>query len=198
MSALAVTCDERHGRIGPNAVLQLSAALLAHEGELVRARIFRRASLTHHLNIPPSGMVDEAEVAALFAALAAELPAETALSRAGMAGAATARYLMAHRIPPLMRRLLPEIPSAFAAILLTQAIQRHGWTFLGSGALAVTRGRPLCIRITLAAALLPVAPLIGEFYRACFEGLFRALVSPDTHADPRTAPEGHCEFEMSW
>ncbi len=186
------------GRIGPNAVLQLSAALLAHDGELVRARIFRRAGLARHLSKPPETMVDEAEVGALFAALTAELGEAAAHSRATMAGRATAEYLLAHRIPSAMRMLLPEIPSRFAATLLTHAIQRHGWTFLGSGALSVIRGRPLGIRITLAEALAPVAPAVGEFYRACFEGLFRALVSPGVRAHHRPPPAGACEFDISW
>lgn len=186
------------GRIGPNAVLQLSAALLEHDGELVRARIFRRAGLARHLAKPPEAMVDEAEVAALFAALTAELGEAAAHSRATTAGRATAEYLLANRIPSPMRLLLPEIPSRFAATLLTHAIQRHGWTFLGSGALSVTSGRPLGIRITLADALAPVAPAVGEFYRACFEGLFRALVSPVARAHHRSAAAGACEFDVSW
>lgn len=198
MSALAAALEEPQGRIGPNAVLQLSAALLELDGELVRQRIFRRAGLARHLTQPPEGMVEEAEVAALFAAVAAELGEDAAISRIGTAGAATARYLLSHRIPPVLRLVLPEIPHGFAAALLTRAIQRHGWTFLGSGSLTVTRGRPLGLCITLACALVPVAPLIGEFYRACFEGLFQSLVSPGSRAVLRRTHPECSDIELSW
>ncbi len=199
MSALAAaTHDPPQGRIGPNAVLQLSAVLLELDGELTRHRIFRRAGLAHHLGNPPEGMVEEESVAALYTALDAELGEDAALSRIGAAGLGTAIYLLEHRIPAVLRLALPEIPQGFAAALLTRAIQRHGWTFLGSGSLTVTRGRPLTLRIALAPALVPVAPLIGEFYRACFEGLFQALVSPRARARHRPTQPGCRDIELSW
>jgi divinyl protochlorophyllide a 8-vinyl-reductase len=50
------------------------------------------------------------------------------------AGERTAEYLLAHRIPALVQRLLRALPSALAAALLSRAIARNAWTFCGSGA----------------------------------------------------------------
>lgn len=186
------------GRIGPNAVLQISAALLAEDGEAVRARIFQQGGLPHLLANPPDAMVREAEVAALYAALVAVLGATTAQHRAHSAGRATAAYLLAHRIPPWLRAALPLLPGRMAAGLLRRAIQRHGWTFLGSGALRITGGRPLHVRITLARPLAPVTAVASAFYRACFGALFGRLVSPAIRAEPRPAPYGACAFDLAW
>jgi divinyl protochlorophyllide a 8-vinyl-reductase len=189
---------EAAGRIGPNAVLQLAEVLLEQDGSEARARVFRRAGLIRHLASPPSQMVEEQEVARLFGALREELGQAVALKRLADAGARTAAYLLSHRIPPFARVLLPNMPASFAAVLLTRSIQRHGWTFLGSGSLEVVRGNPLGIRIRLAPSLLPVSRLAGEFYRATFEGLFRALVDPEARAAPEPAAAGICRFDILW
>jgi divinyl protochlorophyllide a 8-vinyl-reductase len=185
-------------RIGPNAVLQLDAALQDSDGQAVRLGVFRRAGLLRHLRTPPTTMVEEAEVARLFAALRHELGPDAACRRAEDAGLRTAQYLLAHRIPKPMRRILPHLPHGIAARLLTGAIQRHGWTFLGSGTLGVDAGRPLGIHIRLAACLEPVGDVAGAFYRATFEALFRALVSPRTTARPRFNTATACDFDLAW
>ncbi len=194
----ALAHPDAAGRIGPDAVLQLAEVLLAEDGPATRARIFEAAGLRHHLMRPPDTMVEEAEVAALFTALGDELGQVRALHRLRKSGSATAAYLLTHSIPPFARLLLPSMPTSFAAVLLTRSIQRHGWTFLGTGALDVVRGDPLGIRIRLARPLVPVARLAGEFYRATFEGLFRALVHDAARAEPQPTAGGVCRFDITW
>ena len=186
------------GRIGPNAVLQLAQVLLQEDGAERRAQVFRRAGLLHHLSAPPTTMVEEEEVARLFTALRDEFGQTAALKRLREAGARTAEYLLAHRIPAFARLLLPNMPAHFAAVLLTRSIQRHGWTFLGSGSLEVVRGNPLGIRIRLAQSLVPIGRLASEFYRATFEGLFRKLVHRHARAVPEAAGRGICRFDILW
>lgn len=186
------------GRIGPNAVLQLAQVLLQQDGAERRAQVFRRAGLLNHLSTPPTTMVEEEEVARLFTALRDEFGQTAALKRLREAGARTAEYLLAYRIPAFARLLLPNMPAHFAAVLLTRSIQRHGWTFLGSGSLDVVRGHPLGIRIRLAPCLVPVGRLAAEFYRATFEGLFRRLVHRHARAVPEAAGQGICRFDILW
>jgi len=186
------------GRIGPNAVLQLAGVLLEEDGAERRAQVFRRAGLLAHLASPPTTMVEEQEVARLFTALREEFGQATALHRLREAGGRTAEYLLAHRIPAFARLLLPNMPAHFAAVLLTRSIQRHGWTFLGTGSLEVVRGNPLGIRIRLAECLVPIGRLASEFYRATFEGLFRRLVHRDARALAQPAGQGVCRFDIIW
>ncbi|WP_439596154.1 bacteriochlorophyll 4-vinyl reductase [Falsiroseomonas sp.] len=181
--------------IGPNAVLQLDAVLALQDGEAARQRVFGRAGLQRHLVMPPTRMVAETEVAALFAALRDEFGEPAACHRAAAAGAATARYLLAHRIPRPLRLLLPRLPARIAAPVLGAAIRRHGWTFLGSGALELRHGRPLHIHIRLATCLEAVAPVAAAFYRMTFLGLYRALVSARIQARPGPGP---CDFDLAW
>lgn len=186
------------GRIGPNAVLQLAAVLLEEDGAERRAQIFQRAGLLNHLAAPPTTMVEEQEVARLFTALREEFGQAAALHRLRAAGGRTAEYLLAHRIPTFARLLLPNMPAHFAAVLLTRSIQRHGWTFLGTGSLEVVRGNPLGIRIQLAECLVPIGRLASEFYRATFEGLFRRLVHQQARAVPQAGGKGICRFDIIW
>ncbi|NKC29747.1 bacteriochlorophyll 4-vinyl reductase [Falsiroseomonas selenitidurans] len=186
------------GRIGPNAVLQLRAAIRAADGDAVLARVFAGADLLRHLEQPPGSMVAETEVAALFQALRREMGEDLACRRAAASGAGTARYLLSNRIPRPMRALLPHLPAVLAAPILTAAIRQHGWTFLGSGRLDVLGRRPLGIRIRLAACLADVAPVASAFYRTTFEALYRALVDARIQARPSAAGPADCAFDLDW
>jgi divinyl protochlorophyllide a 8-vinyl-reductase len=190
-------------RIGPNAVTRLAEALEAVRGTGGARAVFGRAGLAHRLASPPERMVEEAEVVALHAALRETLPAEDAEAIARDAGRRTADYLLAHRIPRVMRLLLPRIPPRAAAWILLKAIGRHAWTFAGSGRFAVLAGYPLRFSISdspLARGAAPTHTACG-YYAATFEGLFRALVHPATRVEEVTceamgAPS--CLFEARW
>lgn len=166
-------------RIGPNAVLQIAAVLADRHGPDVRDRVFDRAGLSHWIAAPPREMVPERDVARLHVALARELGAPVADLVAREAGARTARYILAHRIPPLAQRVLRWMPARLASPVLLAAIRRHAWTFAGSAAFRAAPGPPVALTLTgccLCRTTLAGGRL-GTFYAATFEGLFQSLVT---------------------
>ncbi len=186
-------------RIGPNAVLQLAAALGPAHGPVV----FERAGLAAYLAAPPAGMVNEAEVTALFQALRDTLPAEEATRIAREAGWRTGRYLLASRIPPIVQTPMRLLPRHIAARLLARAIARHAWTFCGSGRFSATHARPLHFRLAgcpLCRGERSATP-VCTFYAATFETLFRSLVDPAALAREiacQAAGAPACVFEIAW
>jgi divinyl protochlorophyllide a 8-vinyl-reductase len=63
------------------------------------------------------------------------------------AGAGTAAYILAHRIPRVAQTVLRAMPGALAAPILTRAIARNAWTFAGSGAFRVVSLRPVVLEL---------------------------------------------------
>jgi divinyl protochlorophyllide a 8-vinyl-reductase len=190
--------------LGPNAVTRLAEALRERDGEGATQRVFGTAQLAAHLAHPPQEMVPEREVAALHAALRAELGIAEARRVGRLAGERTAAYLLAHRVPRLMRLLLPLLPAWLAARLLCRAIAAHAWTFAGSGRLRISLGRR-CVTMDLAAS--PVCsdqrcdePLC-DYQAATIEGLFAALVHEGARTEEAAchaqgAPA--CRFITRW
>lgn len=164
----------RSGRVGPNAVIQLARALQSWHGEARAREVFAAAGVPDLLDQPPDAMVDERVVAALFDALHARLPAAQAAAAAADAGARTAGYLLAHRIPGPVRVVLVRLPAWVSARLLLRAIAANAWTFAGSGAFTARPGRPHVVEI----GRNPIAMPGCSWHVAVFEGLFRALVAP--------------------
>lgn len=191
------------GRVGPNAITRVAEALVAACGAEAARAVFARAGLDRHLRVPPTAMVDEAEITALHLALRASLGAALAERVAAEAGERTAAYILAHRIPALARVLLRLLPPAPAAALLARAIARHAWTFAGSGTFRVARGRPLRFVVSggpLGARLAAEAPACA-YYAATFAGLFRALVHPAarvTETECAAAGAPACVFAIDW
>jgi divinyl protochlorophyllide a 8-vinyl-reductase len=190
-------------RIGPNAITRLAEALDALRGHADTLAVFARAGLAHRLEAPPERMVDEAEVIALHEALHGLVPDGEAAAIAADAGRRTADYLVAHRIPRLMRLVLPRLPARLAARILLAAIGRHAWTFAGSGRFAVLPGRAVRFSIAggpLARGVHAESPVCA-YYAATFQGLFRPLVHPGTQV-VETACEAcgapACVFEARW
>ncbi len=145
--------EAQRGVVGPNAVLQLFDPLHAAGGDSLLEDVFRRAGLSHYLATPPLAMVPQEEARRLFGAVREFLGPDEGDAVLWQAGAGTAAYVMANRIPAFARGLLRVLPPRPAARLLLTAIQRHAWTFAGSGvctsgqagnveqdALRVTRG----------------------------------------------------------
>ncbi|MFN6954299.1 MAG: bacteriochlorophyll 4-vinyl reductase [Acetobacteraceae bacterium] len=193
---MAGTTEAAH-RIGPNAIIQVAEALRALHGEALARRVFGAAGLSALLDRPPERMTDERIVAALHRTLHALLPREDAAEIAAEAGARTADYLLARRIPRAVQWLLRALPASLAAPLLLRAIARNGWTFAGSGHVFVTAGHPAVIEIEDN----PVATAPCHYHIAVFTRLFRALVHPRAEvqemmccADGAAA----CRFAISW
>lgn len=166
-------------RIGPNAVIQTAAALHAALGDRECRTIFDDAALAHYLASPPQAMVDEREVARLHRGIRARYPATTAGQILHESGRLTGEYVLAHRIPAPVRRLLGWLPAPVAAAALLGAIRRHAWTFIGSGEFRTLHGPPIVLEIRgnpLVAGETAAGPLC-EWHAAVFETLFRRLVA---------------------
>lgn len=162
-------------RIGPNAVIQLRDVLAETLGDVRGAQIFDAAGQGPWWHTPPAIMVPEAAVRAVHKAVVDHLGAAQAQALLAEAGARTGAYLLANRIPRLVRWLFPRLPALISARLLIRAVARHAWTFCGSGEFCYgfRRGLDLSVRHN------PLAVLGGDpWHRAVFETLFRRLVSP--------------------
>lgn len=198
------------GLIGPNAITRVAQVLPAWRGTAWAEQLFERAGLLRHWRSPPEQMVREDEVRALHAALREAMPADEAAAVSRAAGRATADYLLGHRIPRPVQRLLKLLPAPMAARVLLKAITQHAWTFAGSGEFSVIwparraagtarvvlqiRNNPLCRQLHTSA---PAC----DYYAATFERLFQVLVQARTQV-LETACEAcgddACRFELRW
>jgi len=208
-------------QIGPNAILQLLAALGARFGEAARKDLLERAGLARYLATPPEAMIPQAEVIAAYESLVSCYPFEQAEALAAEAGARTADYLLAKRIPKAVQWLLKLLPAPLAARVLFGAIGAHAWTFAGSArfSYAFLSGRAGAgggVAFSLQGCVLgggpPDAwpnsskPVLAEFpmcvfYHATFSRLGWTLISPkvcvlETACVSDGAPA--CEFLLSW
>lgn len=159
--------------IGPNAILQTVAILDRYEGRGARDRVMARAAVPM-----PDGaaMIPEGQAAAMHRAVHRELP-DRSEGLLRLAGLATGDYILRHRIPRLAQMLIRAMPAPLAARVLAKAIERHAWTFVGSGAFRVTRGRPLVFEVLDN----PLRDPDGHpcvWHAAVFERLFQRLVWP--------------------
>ncbi|MEM6971417.1 MAG: bacteriochlorophyll 4-vinyl reductase [Pseudomonadota bacterium] len=192
------------GRIGPNAVIQLGAAMRALEGETAARRLFARAGHLDLLDHPPAAMIDQRVPIALFATLWRDWPTECARAVAAEAGRLTGDYIAANRIPALARIALRLMPAGAAADLLISAIRRHAWTFAGSGTcetgklpgkgLNTSTKRLISIRDN------PLAMPDSVWHRAVIGRLFTRLVSPRARVDLTAccnAGDPACRFEIT-
>jgi divinyl protochlorophyllide a 8-vinyl-reductase len=147
--------------------------------------------------------VPESDVSLLYRTLR-ERAGEAAAAELGRdAGARTARYLLANRIPRVVQRVLRRLPPRLAASALLAAISRNTWTFAGSGRVKLQAGRP--VRIAIEACPLcrdeTLARPACDYYAGTFEGLFRALVAGDARAvESACAATGAdaCRFEIGY
>lgn len=184
-------------RIGPNAVLQVAAALRALEGEAAARRAFAACGLQTMLARPPAAMIDQRAAAALHRAVRETLPADRARAVAREAGRRTADYLIANRIPKAVATALRLCPPRIAVPLLIRAIGRNAWTFVGSGRMRARLGRPALIEIEDN----PLAAAPCEWHAATFERLFQRLAAPgaavrETACCGAGAPA--CRFEIRY
>lgn len=182
--------------VGPNAAIQLGHALKERLGQHAAERVFAEAGLAPWLVNPPDEMIDQAHVARLFRALFTSLPANVARTIAADAGARTADYLLANRIPRPAQIILRALPARVAARLLLRAIARNAWTFCGSGRFAARSGSPILVKI----AENPLAAPGCTWHVAVFEQLFQTLVSPGARVSHSSCcHEGApaCRFEIA-
>ncbi|WP_349357891.1 bacteriochlorophyll 4-vinyl reductase [Stappia sp.] len=167
----------RTDRIGPNAALQLAAALSDWRGDAVARALFARVGLVDWLDDPPGALVPAAPVERLYACLYADFPQDAA-RLAAEAGRRTADYVIANRIPAPVRGLLTALPPVLAAPLLIRAIEKNAWTFVGGGRLTVVSRKPATFALQDHPLTLPGVP----WHAAVFARLFQVLVSPRARA----------------
>jgi divinyl protochlorophyllide a 8-vinyl-reductase len=181
----------------------MGAALESMLGAGAAHGVFGTAGLDRYLDTPPQTMVGESEVIRLHAALRQALAAPAAHEVTHRAGLATGDYLLSHRIPRPAQALLRILPRPLASRLLIAAVERHAWTFTGSGALRVERGSAPVLVIencAICRAAHAASPLCG-YYAATFERLFRRLVDPGATVIETdcAAVTGHdCRFQVCW
>lgn len=177
-------------------MLQLVPVLEARLGRENAAWLLRESGL----EALPDGseMIPEADAARLHRRLRA-LRHEESPALAAEAGARTADYILAHRIPPAAQRVLRVAPSALAARMLARAIARHAWTFAGSGEFRLeTPWRFAIVDNPLIRGERASAPLC-HWHAAVFERLYRVLVAPDVHCvETACLARGDdvCRFEL--
>lgn len=195
--------DPQDPRIGPNAILQVVAALRAQQGETVTLDVLRRAGLAAVIEHPPEHMVAERDVIALHGGVRRDLGPEAARAVMVGAGIGTGDYLLAHRIPRLAQRVLRGSPAWLASRMLLAAISRHTWTFAGSGDCTFSPGHPVIVTIRDCPACrgeqAPAA--LCDYYAKTFERLYGVLVHPATRVRETTCiatGADACRFEISW
>jgi len=184
------------GVVGPNAVLQLLDPLRELGGEALLGRVFHQAGALQYLRQPPLAMVPEEHARNLFLAVRKQLPDDSARSVLAAAGKGTAEYVIANRIPAVIGGLLKCLPARPGAPLLCKAIERHAWTFAGSGACqARAAGGEAWVEIHDNPLAAPGCPWHG----AVIETLFRVLIDDRLRIrHPSCCAEGakRCRFEL--
>jgi divinyl protochlorophyllide a 8-vinyl-reductase len=191
------------GRVGPNAVIQLVAAIKAQNLTLQMMPAFASLDAVHWLSYPPRQMLDAERVGRLFRAVRANLPLPRASALMEDAGTRTADYLLANRIPRFVRWLLRLMPPRFSARLLATAIRRNAWTFGADHHFIISGTSPLIFEIEgnpLCGGEFSARPICA-WHEAVFRRLFRALVSPQTEiveTDCEAAGAPACRFVVDW
>lgn len=186
-----------HGLIGPNAILQLLPVLDRFCDRERRTQILAAAGI---FEIPDGrSMIPETDAARLHRQLRLEEP-KMAPTLAAYAGCETANYILANRIPRLAQTVLKMLPKHPSAWLLARAIEKHAWTFAGSGAFAVQSPWSFTIKNNpIVHQEVSDTPLCA-WHAAVFEQLYRVLVSPDVRCtETRCAAQGAsdtCHFSL--
>lgn len=183
--------------IGPNAILQYLPILDETFGQDARDALLHKARV-HKV---PDGtvMIPEGEAIRLQQELRLREPL-LAPDLARKAGAATADYILQHRIPKLAQTVLKLLPRHIAARLLSRAIAAHAWTFVGSGTFHVRS--PWVFEIAhnpMVAGEKADQPLC-HWHAAVFQRLYQVLIDPrlvceETECSAQPGIE-RCRFEF--
>jgi divinyl protochlorophyllide a 8-vinyl-reductase len=122
-----------------------------------------------------AGLMAEGPAARLHQALRRDRPADAA-QLAAQAGARTADYILAHRIPRVAQTVLRLLPRSAALPILSRAIARHAWTFAGSGQFTLIGPGLFQIAANPIVAGESAHRPLCHWHAAVFERLFRVLV----------------------
>lgn len=166
----------RRALIGPNAILQAVPVMEARLGKGETAAILADARIAEL----PTGeqMIPEIHALRLHRWLALHAPVGC-FAIAEEAGARTADYIIANRIPKAAVWLLRRLPARLAAPLLMMAIRKHAWTFIGAGVFAPAGAWQFAIDRSKADDTILPPDSLFHWYAAVFTRLYRELVAPD-------------------
>ncbi len=167
--------DPGTATVGPNAILQYLPVLQESLGEAGLCDFFE----AEQLDFIPDGseMIDEIHAARFHQAVLRSFP-DRAGQLARSAGAATAEYIIANRIPKFARAILAILPRPVAENMLCRSIAEHAWTFAGSGVFSVDNQTPITFEIgrnPIVMGLRSDAP-VCDWHVAVFEQLFTRLI----------------------
>jgi divinyl protochlorophyllide a 8-vinyl-reductase len=165
-----------YAHVGPNAAIQLAAALDDLEGGDAARHVFSRAGLSRWLDQPPADMIAQSDAARLHQEVRTILPSVCAHAVLAESGQRTGAYILAHRIPKAAQAVLKALPRSLALPLLLSAIAAHAWTFAGSGVFR-TRMHSLHIEANPLAGIGASTPQC-VWHERVFETLIQALVAP--------------------
>ncbi|MDP5070403.1 MAG: bacteriochlorophyll 4-vinyl reductase [Congregibacter sp.] len=185
-------------RIGPNSVLQLLPLLDDVLGRSERDRLMLLSGMPE---LPGNiGMMIETPAAALHQAVRANHP-ELASALTRRAGERTADFIIEHRIPKAALRVMLHLPPWLSAPLLASVIEKHAWTFAGSGKFKVRSKHPLVFTLhdnPVVRGEKSSEPLC-HWHSAAFQRLFGAIVDPNLRCVETqccAAGSDSCVFEI--
>lgn len=172
--------------IGPNAIIQTVGALQDRYGADEAAALLARGGkpgLAEHL---PTAMIDEQEFHTLVCLLDAAIGPAATTEILQEAGRRTGRYVLTHRLPQPVQRLIRLLPRRIGLRLLLQAMSFNAWTFIGSGTFRfqaeLWHPQPtISVRVVC-----PSAPTVAGFYGGTFACLLQELIGPQTTVQTST------------
>jgi divinyl protochlorophyllide a 8-vinyl-reductase len=171
-------------RIGPNAVIQVAAAMSQRLGR-ARTEPWLRESTGYSFDSLPTAMIDEREAQALVHTLVAQVGPRLAADLLREAGHRTGDYLLANRIPRVAQWAIRAAPRTIGLRLLLDAMRQHAWTFAGSGQFVINPNTPtnrpgipdlIFESCPMCSGMHETQPMC-DFYGGTFERLIRALVA---------------------
>lgn len=172
-------------RMGPNSVIQTFNAVKARFGDSKAQELLRCAGLDKYSRELPCEMIDEQEFHRLVKSVCETFNEPVRSEILLDAGRRTAYYLLQTRIPKFFQWLLKRLPTRWAAKLLLRSIQRHSWTFAGSGTFDYQVG----VAIEAVVVVKCVAnDTVAYFYGGALHTLFQTLFKDKTDFKVKVAP----------
>jgi len=189
---------QREARIGPNSVLHLVPLLDERLGAAERQRLLKLCGLD---DLPSDEQLMDEGPAAELHQVVRRLHPKLAPALTREAGTRTGDHIIKNRVPVAAMRVLRALPPWLAGPLLASVIEKHAWTFAGSGAFRVRSRQPLIFELRdnpVVRGERAQTP-ICHWHAAVFERLFTDMVDPrlrcvETHCC--AAGNDACRFEL--